>query len=91
MKLESIYTKYPELNRELLEALVSKLKNEPYRSPLNGEGQKLSIAIAYADLLLDSADDVTEYHKNMLKKYFSDKEIDSLSRFLIELQSHHPA
>ncbi len=37
------------------------------------------MAIAFADLYISDPTDVTDYHKKMLKKEFSQKEIEELT------------
>lgn len=48
----------------------------------NKPGEKISLAIAFADLLLSDPAGVTAYHRNMLKKEFNPQEIDELIRLI---------
>jgi alkylhydroperoxidase family enzyme len=74
-------TKYQNLSPEFISDFLFYFR----RTNKNGNskpGEKISLAIAFANLYLADPADVTDHHKKMLKKEFSAEEINELTHLI---------
>jgi len=77
------YTKYQYLTPEFITDFLFYFR----KTEKNGNskpGEKISLAIAFANLYLTDPGDVTDHHKKMLKKEFTADEIIELTSLINE-------
>ena len=73
------------INATLLEHIKSVFQGQR-QSLIESEYQEqLTYALAYADLLQEDVEDVTDQHINLLNKVFSKKQIEYLTEYLVQL------